>query len=212
MSCNKLKRFELGKLGEAEFERHLETCSSCQERVEQDARLMALSRSLERPVESPHLWDRIAKSLEEEQQKELSLGVAHRQWHPLRLLPAAAAVLLAVVIGLYFLIEPGASKSGLLADSALARVEKKENEYVRAIEELEELVLPRMADMNLELTLLYKDKLETIDDQIEQCREALAENPANAHIRRYMLTALQDKKQTLTEIWKTQRDIQEQEY
>jgi len=212
MSCNKLKRFELGKLGEAEFERHLETCSSCQERVEQDARLMALSRSLERPVESPHLWDRIAKSLEEEQQKELSLGVAHRQWYPLRLLPAAAAVLLAVVIGLYFLIEPGTSKSGLLADSALARVEKKENEYVRAIEELEELVLPRMADMNLELTLLYKDKLETIDDQIEQCREALAENPANAHIRRYMLTALQDKKQTLTEIWKTQRDIQEQEY
>jgi hypothetical protein len=57
-----------------------------------------------------------------------------------------------------------------------------------------------MADMNLELMLLYRDRLETIDDQIEQCREALSENPGNAHIRRYMLAALQDKKQTLKEL------------
>lgn len=209
MSCNKLKRYELGKLSKSEFERHLETCSSCQERMRQDARLMALSRSLGRPVEPLHLWDRIAKSLEEEQQKEPSSGLRRPRWSLLWLLPAVAAVLLVVAFGLYFLIEPGTQKSGLLADSALARVEKKEKAYVRAIEELEELVLPRMADMNLELMLLYRDKLETIDDQIEQCREALAENPANAHIQRYMLAALQDKKQTLTEIWKTQRDIQE---
>ncbi|MDH4258126.1 MAG: hypothetical protein OEV50_04880 [Candidatus Aminicenantes bacterium] len=209
MSCNKLKRYELGKLGETEFERHLETCSSCQERMEQDTRLMALSRSLKRPAEPSHLWDRIAKSLEEEQQKELSSGVMRPRWRPLWLLPVSAVVLLVVAIALYFFIEPGARKSGLLAGSALARVEKKENEYVKAIDGLEQLVLPRMADMNLELTLLYRDKLETIDDQIEQCREALAENPANAHIRRYMLAALQDKKQTLMEIRKTQKNIQE---
>lgn len=209
MSCDKFKKFELGKLGETDFKQHLEICSSCQEWMEQDARLMALSRSLKRPAEPPQLWDRIAKSIEVEQQKELRSGVTHRRWHPLQILPAAAVALLVVAIGLYFLIEPGTRKSGLLADSALARVEKRENEYVKAIEELEQLVLPRMADMNLELTLLYRDKLETIDDQIEQCREALAENPANAHIRRYMLAALQDKKQTLTEIWKTQKHIQE---
>ena len=212
MSCDKLKRYELGKLGETEFQRHLKTCSSCQERMRQDARLMALSRSLKRPVESPHLWDRIAKSIGKEQQKELSPEMRRPRWRLLRLLPAAAVVLLLVAIGLYFLIEPGTQKSGLLADSALARVENKENEYVRAIEELEQLVLSRMANMDLELTLLYRDKLETIDEQIKQCREALAENPANAHIRRYMLAALQDKKQTLTEIWKNQKNIQEDEY
>jgi len=209
MSCTKFKRYELGKLGEAGFQRHLKTCASCQERIKQDARLMALSTSLERPVEPPHLWDRIAKSLEEEQKKELSSGVTRPRWHPLWLFPAAAMVLLVAAIGFYFLIEPGTQKSGLLADSALARVEKKENEYVKAIEELEQLVLPGMANMNLELTLLYRDKLETIDDQIEECREALALNPANAHIRRYMLAALQDKKQTLREIWKTQKQILE---
>jgi hypothetical protein len=211
MSCTKFKRYELGKLGEAEFERHLETCSSCQQRMAQDARLMALSRSLERPVEPAHLWDRIAKSLKEEQPKELSPESPYPGWRLLRLLPAAAVILLVVVIGLYLFIEHGAGKSGLLADSTLARVEKKESEYVKAIEGLEQIVMPRMAEMNLELTLLYRDKLETIDDQIEQCREALALNPANAHIRRYMLAALQDKKQTLREIWKTQQQILEEE-
>lgn len=209
MSCTKFKRYELGKLDEAEFQRHLRTCSSCQERMKQDGRLMALSRSLERPLEPLHLWDRIAKNLKEERQKELSSGLSRLRWHLLRSLPAAALILLAVAVGIYFLIGSGARKSGLLADSALAKIEKKESEYVQAIEELEQLVLPRMADMNLELTLLYRDKLETIDDQIEQCREALAGNPANAHIRRYMLAALQDKKQTLGEIWKTQQQIHE---
>jgi hypothetical protein len=48
--------------------------------------------------------------------------------------------------------------------------------------------------------LLYRDRLETIDAQIARCQEALAENPSNAHIRRYLLAALQDKKETLREL------------
>jgi len=43
------------------------------------------------------------------------------------------------------------------------------------------------------------DKLAVIDGQIEKCQEALERNPGNAHIRRYFLAALQDKKQTLAE-------------
>ncbi len=46
---------------------------------------------------------------------------------------------------------------------------------------------------------LYRDKLAVIDGQIEKCQEALERNPGNAHIRRYFLAALQDKKQTLAE-------------
>jgi hypothetical protein len=71
---------------------------------------------------------------------------------------------------------------------------------MKAIEELEKQTIPRMASMNIELMLLYRDRLETIDDQIKRCREALSENPANTHIRRYMLAALQDKKETLMEL------------
>lgn len=203
MSCNKFKRYELGTLGESEFQQHLKICASCQERVNQDSRLMSLAGAMKNPVESPHLWGRIEESLKKEQLKGISSGVKKFRWGPLRLLPVSAVILLIICIGFYFLLKPETRKSGILTEFALVKVEKKERDYVDAIEELEERVLPKIADMNIELMLLYRDRLETIDDQIERCREALSENPANAHIRRYMLAALQDKKETLKEVLET---------
>jgi hypothetical protein len=200
MSCNKFKKYEFGKLSQNEFQQHLKTCALCQERMRQDTRMLSLAKSLKRPVESPHLWDRIEESLREEQHKGKRSEVKDTRWSVIRLLPVAAAALLIMSVGFYFLLKPETGKSGILTESALAKIEKKEREYIEAIEELEERTLPKMAEMNLDLMLLYRDKLETIDDQIEQCREALSENPANAHIRRYMLAALQDKKQALKEL------------
>jgi len=57
-----------------------------------------------------------------------------------------------------------------------------------------------MAGLDLELDSLYRDRLGTIDAQIARCREALKSNPANAHIRRYLMAALRDKRETLTEV------------
>jgi predicted metal-dependent hydrolase len=54
--------------------------------------------------------------------------------------------------------------------------------------------------LDLELEFLYRERLEVIDAQIAKCREAVAANPANAHIRRYLMAALQDKKETLAEV------------
>lgn len=200
MSCKILKKYGLGKFSEERFREHLKTCASCQERVKQDARLMSLAKSLKKPVESPHLWDRIEESLREEQRQDIRSSRKRIHWSLVRTLPVAAVILLVISVGSYFLLKPEAGKSGILSESALAKVEKKEREYIEAIGELEERVHPSMADMDLELMLLYRDRLETIDDQIEQCREALAKNPANAHIRRYMLAALRDKKETLKEL------------
>ena len=59
---------------------------------------------------------------------------------------------------------------------------------------------PKFSQLDFELMLLYQDRLETIDSQIERCKDALENNPANAHIRRYLLAALQDKKEMLREI------------
>ena len=75
-----------------------------------------------------------------------------------------------------------------------------EKEYEKAIAELEKLTIPLVANADTDLMLLYRDKLETIDIQIERCKEALKHNGADAHIRRYLLTAYQDKKETLIEL------------
>ena len=57
-----------------------------------------------------------------------------------------------------------------------------------------------MFKFDTDIYLLYRDKLEVIDSQLALYREGLKESPGNAHIRRYYLAALQDKKNTLKEI------------
>lgn len=212
MSCKELERYDRGEMDEAEFVRHAASCSICQKALELDGEVMSLAKSLRKPVEVPYLWSRIEEALRQEMTEEQRLTPEPQirkeqkrerpslRWRFLRLAPAAAALLAVVGVGIYFGLKSPAPSSGLLAQKALARVEQKEHEYMKAIQDLEKQALLRMADLNLDLVFLYRTRLETIDAQIEQCREALALNPANAHIRRYLMAALQDKKETLAEV------------
>lgn len=200
MSCNRYEAYELGRIEHRAFLEHLVSCSECRERVEQDARLMALAKSVKQPVHAPLLWARIEKSLVTEKRtgEKRSRLFGFRQ-RTVVLLRAAAVVMIMVGAGILLWPKRPAS-SGLLAESALKRVEQQEKAYIGAIAALEERVRPKLEEMDIELALLYRDRLETIDAQIEDCREALSKNPANGHIRRYMLAALQDKKETLWEL------------
>ncbi len=212
MSCKQLERYDRGETNEAEFARHAAACSICQQALELDEQVMSLAKSFRQPVEAPRLWGRIEEDLRKEMaekqppapepqiKKKTRVERPSLRWRLLRLAPAAAVLLAVVGIGLYLGLKSSAPPSGLLARKALARVEQKEHEYMKAIEDLEKQVLPHMADLNLDLVFLYRTRLETIDAQIEQCREALALNPANAHIRQYLMAALRDKKETLAEV------------
>jgi len=210
MSCEIFEKYELGEIDCAEFERHARECSICKEKIRLDEQLMSMAKFLARkPVHAPHLWSRIEESLRKEREILHHVPPAARKTHRrilhfklLPLVPAAAVFLLAAGLGIYFGLKAlsGLSASGLLADKALAKVEKTERHYMQAIAELEKRALPKMASLDLEMMFLYRDKLETIEAQIERCQEALAANPANAHIRRYLLAALQDKKKTLAEL------------
>lgn len=205
MSCEKFRKYELGELREREFRKHKRRCAYCQEQVEQDAVFMSLARSIKQPVKAPLLWDRIRKSIEDEKVERIQPRRAHRIRFPV--FQTAAVLVLVIAFGLYFWLKPETEEAKLLSKNALKRVEKKESAYIKAIEALEQSALPKMGDLDIELTLLYRDRLETINDQIERCKEALAENPANSHIRRYLLAALQDKKQTLKELLSSQHEL-----
>ncbi|NIR50827.1 hypothetical protein GWO43_19685 [candidate division KSB1 bacterium] len=209
MNCEVYEKYELGKTDEQTFEKHAKRCQTCQHLLQQDETLMSLAKGLNQPVRAPLLWAKIENRLRSEKQRQRRIGLTKlaQRSHPL--LRLAAAVILAVTVGVggYFMLKTEGQESGLLAGSALERVEKLEREYVQAIRELEKEATPHMAQLDMELMLLYRDRLETIDAQIERCQEALETNPANAHIRRYLLTALQDKKETLVEIVRQQSDV-----
>jgi len=164
-----------------------------------EARLQAEIDSLKTPISAPHLWERIEAMLRKEETVARSRPARFlKKWFIL--VPASALVLAGIVLGFFFGLKQRVTPSGILAGEALQKIELKERQYVQAIDELEKKARPKMAAMELEMVSLYRDKLETIDAQIRRCRAALASNPANAHIRRYLLAALQDKRQTLAEL------------
>lgn len=161
---------------------------------------MDLTKSIKRPVTAPHLWDRIEKSLLAEARRGGKHLIFDLNQKTLTIVRIAALLVVAITIGFYLWPKPEIGETKLLDQSILKRVEKRETAYMDAIVELEQKAKPLLEQFDVELSLLYKDRLGTIDAQIERCREALAINPANAHIRRYMLAALKDKKETLLEI------------
>lgn len=201
MNCIEYENFELGKLERREFQLHLRDCVACQQRLKEDEKLLALAAGLNKPVQAPLLWAKIASSLRAEKER--------RRRYKRLLLPATPviwrlAAMLALTLGLglsaYVLFNSETPHGNILTTDALQKVDRVEQEYIAAVAELDRLVRPHLSRMDIELMLLYRDRLATIDAQIQQCKEALESNPANAHIRRYMLAALQDKKATLREI------------
>ena len=210
MSCDLYQKFEMGELSEREFAEHERTCPVCRQAVQKDRELLQAARMLEQPVEAPLLWAKIENSLQRELRRNhlqsaklKTFFAAHRS----AMLRLAAVLVIAIGIGSYFLVNrTQLPERGVLAASTLAKIEVKEREYENAISELEKLVDPKLAQMDMDLMLLYRDRLETIDSQIVRCKEALLLNPGNAHIRRYLLAALQDKRETLREVndWQPQ--------
>ena len=213
MSCTKYGDFELGRVKAAEMERHLETCPECRSQAALDDRLTRETASLRRPVDDDGLWDRIEARLLEEAsavRREVTERKPARAWLTFisglfrfpRVAGVAAVALVAAGLAVWFLLlrpSPAAS-SGLMDDAALTRVETAEREYAAAIKDLESKAAPKLAQMDFSQLALYKDRLQTIDAQIERCREAAAANPWNAHVRKYMLAALRDKQDTLGQI------------
>ena len=168
-----------------------------------DHRLAEESRMLRRPIQAPGLWNRIEEALKAEAETAKSRPASLRapakkfrlSWI---LIPAAAGA--ALILALAVLPpRPSDPTSGLLDRRALARVDSQEKEYIRAIDDLEKRARPKISAMDRSLMSLYRDRLALIDAQIDKCREALDQNPSSAHIRRYLLAALQDKKQALAE-------------
>lgn len=199
MKCNGFKNWHLGKWTDEQFLAHVKDCPVCAKAEQKDNELLNMARSLKKEVDVPWLWPLIETAVKQETKPKKN-RVLHVGWWTRPAFRMAAVLVLGIGLGLLLRSGILPSRSGILNDSALKRVENSEKAYESAIAELEKAAGAHLASMDMELTLLYRDRLETIDDQIETCKDELMRNPANTHVRHYLLAALRDKKETLTEI------------
>jgi hypothetical protein len=197
MICNYYQNDNLDNLPEKEQAEHLKSCPLCQQRSEFEDQIIREAGQLPALKPDAEVWHKIASSIPDNTKRRKNNII--QMWLRPKVWLSAAAVFLIMLSAVVFYFYGGSSNK-VLSDGALVRVEFTEQNYMDAIHEMEQQATPIMAEMDTELMLLYRDKLETIDTQINRCREAIKKNPGNAHIRRYMLAALQDKKATLKEI------------
>lgn len=194
----------VGEIEPVVFEDHLAACPACNQKKMEDDRLLILAQSLKQPIDKSEFWPEIEQVLRQEkgQNRKIVKFPELLSTHRKIILRIAAVLVVGFGLGFYFLSQDEVPDKGIINTVALIKVEEREQEYLEAIAELEKVVTEEMAGFDLNLMLLYRDKLETIDMQIADCKEALEQNPANAHIRKYLFAALQDKKETLKEILK----------
>ncbi|MDJ0840554.1 MAG: hypothetical protein QNK37_28855 [Acidobacteriota bacterium] len=195
--CNRYEQYELGSLGEADYRAHAADCPQCQALEARDRELLDLCAELrDEPVDIDTPWQKLKPKLTARRAPLIAFPKRSR----IAMVAAAAALILAFVLGWQMGRTDQEAVPGLLSDSLLAEVADRESQYLAAIERLAVAAQAPLNRMDDELRRLYQSRLAVIDAQIEECKDELTRNPANAHIRRYLLAALQDKSATLNEI------------
>ena len=79
-------------------------------------------------------------------------------------------------------------------------VERAEIKYVQAIEQLEKKVTKRQPDLDMNLWILYQERLALLDESIEACKQTLEYDVENVNARKYLLLAYQEKVETLKKL------------
>ena len=201
--CEFYKKYELDQITDIEFEAHVKLCNECRLHLQEDKKLLELTGNLKRPVNITDFWDNIESALVKEKSKnKLHYLFTYKNI----ILRIAAVLIVGLAIGFYFMQQNYIPDKGVITLRMLEKLDEKEEAYQASIDELEAAAQEKMSQMDINLMLLYRDKLEMIDAQIAECKEALANNPANAHIHKYLFAALKEKKETLKEIYKIKTD------
>lgn len=183
---------------------------------ERDDELSAIARSLHREWDSPRLWSSIAAGILAHE-LAIEAGLERRSRAPLwngRWQALAAAAVIAITLAptswlgwRWFMLGPRPDpataeqrRQALLTEDALATIERSEQQYTRAIDELTRLAAPRLDMPDSPLLVNLRERLEVIDAAIAEYRAEIARNRFNAHLRQQLLWIYQEKRRTLEQV------------
>ena len=183
---------------------------------ERDDELSAIARSLHREWDSPRLWSSIAAGILAHE-LAIEAGLERRSRAPFwngRWQALAAAAVIAITLAStswlgwrWFMLEPRPDpataeqrRQALLTEDALAAIERSEQQYMRAIDDLTRLAAPRLDMPDSPLLVNLRERLEVIDAAIAEYRAEIARNRFNAHLRQQLLWIYQEKRRTLEQV------------
>lgn len=213
MKCEDLNEavvdFVDGRLAPAEqrnVERHLEGCDNCNALVTDLRTIRAAAFMLDRREPNAEAWTRLQAAVAAEpappKARLLAMPSLVRANWPVWL-GAAAALVLATVIGLLPLMNREANPNGAATEAAAepevsvesvaAEFEKAEQHYQKAIDDLQTIANKDTGELDPQVASVLQKNLSVIDQAISESRAALKSQPASSNAQDGLFDALRTK-------------------
>jgi anti-sigma-K factor RskA len=171
---------------------HVATCAICAAEVESLNRIIARAAELPKSIDPPaEAWSNIRAAIERDKEAVTAHGVSAGVWRRPYMLAAAAVLLVILTSGVTAIYMRGRTSGGDSSRSAslnagnaatpasLAAFTIEENNYLRNVAVLQDLLDQQEASLAPETVAQLKASLRTIDEAILEARNALARDPAN---------------------------------
>ena len=193
-------------------ERHLEVCDHCSALVTDLRTIRAAAFMLDRHEPALEVWTRLKAAVAAEPapkgrllampgalgRRSLGEGSNWPVW-----LGAAAALLLATVIGLMPLVSRESNPAGeraaesgeaeISVESVAAEFEAAEKHYQKAIDDLQTIANKETGDLDPQVASVLQKNLTVIDQAISESRAALQSQPASSNVQDGLFEALRTK-------------------
>ena len=171
---------------------HVATCAICAAEVESLNRIIARAADLPKSIDPPvEAWSNIRAAIEHDKEAVSAHRVSAGVWRRPYMLAAAAVLLVILSSGATAVYMRGRTSDGDSSRSAslnsgsdatpasLAAFTIEENNYLRNVAVLQDLLDQQEASLAPETVAQLKASLRTIDEAILEARNALARDPAN---------------------------------
>jgi len=171
---------------------HVATCAICAAEVESLNRIIARAAELPKSIDPPaEAWSNIRAAIERDKEAVTAHRVSAGVWRRPYMLAAAAVLLVILSSGATAIYMSGRTSGGDSSRSAslnagnaatpasLAAFTIEENNYLRNVAVLQDLLDQQEASLAPETVAQLKASLRTIDEAILEARNALARDPAN---------------------------------
>jgi anti-sigma factor RsiW len=195
-----------GRLDPAEqrdIERHLEACAECKALVTDLRSIRAAAFMLDRREPAAAVWAKLQVAVKAEPRPRARVLMMPTRNNWAVWLGAAAALILATVIGLLPLLnrnaatvnpEPAAAAiTEPTVDSVAAEFAKAEEHYQKAIDDLQTIANKDTGELDPQVAAVLEKNLTVIDQAISESRAALKTQPSNTNAQDGLFDALRTK-------------------
>ncbi len=198
MKCNEFWDIYNQQGHTEELDDHLKKCRQCREEMSVERKINEYLDQDEEYKAPDILWNRVEENLDG---KSTGKVKNLNSFTKLKYILAAAAVLIIAVLGVrvYDNIMFNLKDA---AELAMEDIEKAEEKYISSINKYSQIVKDKTDIKDNPIYLLYMEKIDRLDEIIDECKEALVQNEGNVNVRKYLLLAYQEKVNTLEAVSK----------